>query len=216
MMKSSLRRVPVRLALAFLVMSSLSAGDAPQAPETKRIGIVFMQQVFKNYNYAKDTEERIKQAFTPEQNRIEDEMKRLGELERSLQNNPLKPPGSAQWRKAMMEIEAGKVEVQSMQEDFGKRVKTEEAAFWVNVYNAFQRACKILAEYYQYDMIIAAPDPAISEDAIKAQDPMAIQQEILLRRLQYVHDRANLTGAITELLNQRYVKYQQDPQKNPL
>ncbi|MDR1536124.1 MAG: OmpH family outer membrane protein [Planctomycetota bacterium] len=194
----------------------LAAGEAPQAPETRRIGIVFMQQVFKNYNYARDTEERIKAAFTPEQNRIEDEMKRVEELERALQNNPLKPPGTAQWRKSMMEIEAAKVEIQAMQEDFGKRVKNEEAAFWVNVYNAFQRSCRILAEYYQYDMIIAAPDPAISEDAIKAQDPMAIQQEILMRRIQYVHDRANLTQAITELMNQRYLKYQQDPQKNPL
>jgi Skp family chaperone for outer membrane proteins len=216
MMKFRLWRASALLALAVGSAFHLSAGDAPQAPETKRIGVVFMQQVFKNYNYAKDTEARIREAFTPEQIRIEDEIKRLEELERSLQNNPLKPPGSAQWRKAMMEIEGGKVEVQSMQEDFGKRVKTEEAAFWVNVYNAFQRACKILAEYYQYDMVIAAPDPAISDDAIKAQDPMAIQQEILLRRLQYVHDRANLTGAITELLNQRYAKYLQDPQKNPL
>ncbi len=207
------------LILAGLVLAGWHAamsGEAPQAPETKRIGIVFIQQVFKNYNYAKDTEERIRNAFQPEQQRIEEEMKRIQELERSLQNNPLKPPGSAAWRKSMMEIEAAKVELQAMQEDFGKRVRDEEAAFWMNMYNAFQRSCKILAEYYQYDIIIAAPDPALSEEALKAMDPMAIQQEILMRRVQYVHDRANLTKSITDLLNHRYTQHVQDPQKNPL
>ncbi len=209
----TLRGAVIALALAAVAAGSLWAGEAP---ETKRIGIVFIQQVFKNYRYAVDTEKRIKDAFQPEQKRIEDEVARIQEMERALQNNVLKPPASAAWRKSMMEIEAAKVEVQAMQEDFGKRVRTEEAAFWMNMYNAFQRSCRILAEYYNYDMIIAAPDPALSEEAVKAMDPMAIQQEILMRRVQYVNDRANLTNAITELLNQRYTKHLQDPQNNPL
>lgn len=192
-----------------------AAGEAAQAPKTERIGIVYIQQVFKNYAYARDTEARIRSSFQPEQTRIEGEITRIQELERALQNNPLKAPGTAQWRKSMMEIEAAKVEVQAMQEDFGKRVRDEEAAFWMNMYNAFQRACKILAEYYNYDIIIAAPDPALSEEAIKAMDPMAIQQEILMRRVQYVHDRANLTVSITELLNHRYAEHQRDPSRNP-
>ncbi len=213
-----MRILTSRGALVALIALAVSAGSlaAGEAPETKRIGIVFIQQVFKNYKYAIDTEARIKEAFQPEQNRIEEEIRRVQELERSLQNNPLKPPGGAAWRKSMMEIEAAKVEIQSMQEDFGKRVRSEEAAFWMNMYNAFQRSCRILAEYYQYDMIIAAPDPALSEEAVKAMDPMAIQQEILMRRVQYVNDRANLTNAITELLNQRYAKHLQDPQANSL
>jgi hypothetical protein len=65
-------------------------------------------------------------------------------------------------------------------------------------------------------MIIATPDPALSEDVVKAMDPMAIQQEILMRRVQYVHDRANLTSSITELLNHNYTKYLQNPTANPL
>ncbi len=206
--------------LAGMVLAGWTAGHAgeaaAQAPETKRIGIVFIQQVFQNYQYAKDTEERIRTTFQPEQTRIEDEIKRIQELERALQNNPLKPPGGAPWRKSMMEIEAAKVEVQAMQEDFGSRVRDEEAGFWMNMYNAFQRSCKILAEYYNYDIIIAAPDPTLSEEAVKAMDPMAIQQEILMRRVQYVHDRANLTKSITDLLNHRYQQYQADPQNNPL
>lgn len=213
-----MRICQAKCALFALILSLSCAGlsTAGEAPETKRIGIVFIQQVFKNYRYALDTENRIKTAFQPEQQRIEDEIRRIQELERSLQNNPLKPQGSAAWRKSMMEIEAAKVEVQGMQEDFGQRVRNEEAAFWMNMYNAFQRSCKILGEYYNYDVIIAAPDPTLSEEAIKAMDPMAIQQEILMRRVQYVNDRANLTNAITDLLNQRYAKHQQDPQANPL
>lgn len=191
------------------------AGEAPQAPETKRIGIVFIQQVFKNYRYAQDTEERIKATFQPEQMRIEGEIQRVQELERGLQNNPLKPVGSPAWRREMMTIEAAKVEVQAMQEDFGQRVRQEEAAFWKNMYEAFQRTCKILAEYYNYDIIIAAPDPVLSEEALKAMDPMAIQQEILMRRVQYVHDRANLTLSITEVLNHRYNEHLRDPNRNP-
>ncbi len=195
-----------------------AAGEpaAQQAPKTERIGIVYIQQVFKNYNFAKDTEERIKQKYQPDQTRIEGEIARVQEMERALQNNPLKAPGTATWRKSMMEIEAAKVEVQAMQEEFGKLVREEEAAFWMNMYNAFQRACKVLAEYYNYDVIIATPDPALSEDVVKAMDPMAIQQEILMRRVQYVHDRANLTSSITELLNHNYTKYLQNPTANPL
>ena len=203
------------LALAALSVGSVFAGEAPQAPETRRIGIVFIQQVFKNYQYAKDTEDRIKAAFQPEQQRIEDEIKRIQDMERALQNDPLKPAGSQQWRKRMMEIENLKVDVQAMQEDFGKRVRNEEAAFWMHMYNAFQRSCLIIADYYKYDVIVAAPDPTLSEEAVKAMDPMAIQQEILMRRIQYVNDRANLTKAITDLLNQRYQKHLQDP-NNPL
>lgn len=201
--------------LTVSTMGSVNAGEAAQAPKTERIGIVYIQQVFKNYGYARDTEARIRSSFQPEQTRIEGEITRVQEMERALQNNPLKAPGTAQWRKSMMEIEAAKVEVQAMQEDFGKRVREEEAAFWLNMYNAFQRACKILAEYYNYDIIMAAPDPALSEEAVKAMDPMAIQQEILMRRIQYVHDRANLTVSITELLNHRYAEHQRDPSRNP-
>lgn len=205
----------IAVCVGVALSGTASAGEAAQAPKTERIGIVYIQQVFKNYAYARDTEARIRSSFQPEQTRIEGEISRIQELERALQNNPLKAPGTAQWRKSMMEIEAAKVEVQAMQEDFGKRVRDEEAAFWMNMYNAFQRACKILAEYYNYDIIIAAPDPALSEEAIKAMDPMAIQQEILMRRIQYVHDRANLTVSITELLNHRYAEHQRDPSRNP-
>jgi Skp family chaperone for outer membrane proteins len=199
---------------AFGMLPAL-AGEQ-QAPEVKRIGVVYIQQVFENYKYATDTEARIKATFTPEQSRIEAEIARVQEMERGLQNNPLMAPGSAQWRKKMMEIEAAKLEIQSMQEDFGMRVKNEEAAFWMNMYNAFQRECKILGDYYKYDIIMATPDPALSEEAVKAQDPMAIQQEILMRRVQYSSEQANLTPSITELLNARYAQHLQDPQRNPL
>jgi len=214
-----MRMVKSRLAAAALALiafgaSSLEAGEQ-QAPQIKRVGVVFIQQVFKNYNYARDTEERIKAAFQPEQQRIEAEVGRINQMERDLLNNPLKPQGSAPWRRSMMEIEAAKVEVQAQQEEFGKKVREEEAHFWMNMYNAFQRSCKDLAEHYDYDIIIAAPDPALSEEAIKALDPMAIQQEILMRRIQYVHSRSDLTKSITDVLNQRYTFHLQDPQKYP-
>ncbi len=212
-------RVIVKMLCAAALLMTVSAavaGEQQQAPEVKRIGIVYIQQVFKDYQYAKDTEARIKSTFQPEQARIEGEIARVQEMERGLQNNPLMAPGSAQWRKRMMEIEAAKLEVQAMQEEFGRRVRDEEAAFWMNMYNAFQRACKILGDYYQYDIIMAAPDPAISEEAVKSQDPMAIQQEILMRRIQYASERANLTPSITELLNARYQQHLQNPQANPL
>ncbi|MDR1613120.1 MAG: OmpH family outer membrane protein [Planctomycetota bacterium] len=203
-------------ALAFAMAGVLGAGEQIQVPETRRIGVVFIQQVFKNYEYAKATEDRLRTTFMPDQQRIEAEIVNVQEMERALQNNPLTPSGSAQWRRKMMEIETKKVEIQSMQEEFGKRVRDEEAAFWQNMYNAFQRACRILAEYYKYDIIIAAPDPALSEEAVQAMDPMAIQQEILMRRIQYVNDSANLTKSITDLLNHRYQQHLQDPQKNSL
>ena len=216
MRKFLLKLCVAAIAVAGLSMLPADAGEAAQAPETRRIGIVYIQQVFKNYQYAKDTEERIKSAFQPEQQRIEAEIARVQEMERSLQNNPLKAPGSAPWRKSMMEIEGAKVEVQSMQEEFGRRVREEEAAFWTNMYNAFQRACRVLGDHYQYDIIIAAPDPALSEEALAAKDPMAIQQEILMRRVQYVRDTANLTLSITTVLNHQYQKHLQDPANNPL
>lgn len=209
--------VPACVVVAMALAQTVAcAGEAPQVPKTERIGVVYIQQVFKNYRYAQDTEERIRAAFQPEQTRIEGEISRVQEMERALQNNPLKPPGSSQWRKSMMEIEAAKVEVQAMQEEFSNRVREEEAAFWMNMYGAFQRTCKLLGEYYNYDIIIASPDSDLSEDAIRAKDPMAIQQEILMRRIQYVNDRANLTLSITELLNHRYREHLSDPNKNPL
>lgn len=215
MSKLTVRVLAVVFAVAGCAASGF-AGEAAQAPKTERIGIVYIQQVFKNYNYARDTEERIKTKYQPEQQHIESLITQVQNKERALSNDPLKVPGTPIWRKAMMEIEGEKVEIQAMQEEFGKKVREEEAAFWMNMYNAFQRSCKVLAEYYNYDVIIATPDPALSEEAIGAMDPMAIQQEILMRRVQYVHDRANLTSSITELLNHNYTKYLQNPTANPL
>ncbi len=201
---------------AVLSVTAANAGEQQQAPEVKRVGIVYIQQVFKNYKYATDMEERMKATFQPEQTKIETAMAGVQQKERELRDNPLMAPNSPQWRKKMMEIEGDKLEIQSMQEEFGTRVRQEEAAFWMNMYNAFQRACKILGDYYSYDIIMAAPDPSLSEEAVKAQDPMAIQQEILMRRVQYASERANLTPSITELLNARYAQHLQDPQRNPL
>ncbi|MDR3210802.1 MAG: OmpH family outer membrane protein [Planctomycetota bacterium] len=212
--------VPIAFALLTLfgiVTTPSQAGEAaPQAPETKRIGVVFIQQVFLNYQYIKDTGDEIRNTFQPETQKIDAEIQRIGEQERALQNNPLKPQDSPAWRKSMMEIQSARVDVQSMQEDFARRLREQEASLWQNAYNAFQRACKLLAEYYKYDIIIASPDPAISEEAMKAMDPMAVQQEILMRRIQFVDDKANLTKSITDLMNHRYQQYKQDPQKNPL
>ena len=137
-------------------------------------------------------------------------------MERDLQNNQAMPPGSPQWRKRMMEIETAKLEVQTMQGDFGSRVRQEEVTAWKNMYDAFQRACQLLGGYYEYDIIMTAPDPALSEGATQAQDPMAIQQEFLMRRIQYASVRANLTPTVLELLNARYAQHLQDPQRNAL
>ena len=213
---SKLQYAALCAVLTVISLGSALAGEAQQAPETKRIGVVFMQQVFQNYQYAKDTEERLKSSFMPESDKLEAEVRRIQEMERALQNNPLKPANTPAWRRSMMEIETAKVEAQGMQEEFARKIREEEAAFWNNMYTAFQRACRILAEYYQYDIIIAAPDPTLSEEVVKALDPMAMQQEILMRRIQYVHDRANLTKSITDLLNHRYQQYLADPQKNTL
>ena len=211
----------LKLCIGVFVVTMIGAAAAgepaqAQAPETKRIGVVFIQQVFASYQYARDTEARIKSKYQPDQQKIEAEDRHMQEMVESLRNDPLKPPGSQAQRKAMMEIEQKRLDIQAMQEDFIKRVREEEAAYWQNVYNAFQRACKIYAEYYQYDIIIASPDLNLSEDAIKANDPMAIQQEILMRRIQYVQERANLTKPISDLLNHRYQQYLKDPQKNSL
>ncbi|MCC8179546.1 MAG: OmpH family outer membrane protein [Planctomycetes bacterium] len=203
-------------ALLVAACSVISAGETPQAPEARRIGVVFIQQVFKNYNYARDMEERMKATYLPEQQRIEQEMARITEMERALQNNPLKPPGGNPWRKSMMEIEAARVELQSMQEEFATRVSQEEAALWLNMYNALQRSIKTIGDAYSYDLIIASPDIAISEEAVRSQNPMAFQNEIMMRRIQYVKDSANLTRVVTDLLNHRYRLNQQDPNANPL
>lgn len=207
------------LACAVVVAMGLgaaAAGEAQQWPETKRIGVVYFENVFTNYNYAKDTDERLNQTYQPERQKIQDEIQRIQEQERSLQNNPLKPQGSPAWRKSMMEIETAKVELQANSEEFVRRFSEENSALVNTMFGAMQRACRVVAEYYKFDIIIIAPDPNLSENSVKALDPMAIQQEILVRSIQYVSERANLTKQVTDVMNHRYQQYQQDPNKNPL
>ncbi len=194
----------------------VAAGEPARAPETRRIGIVFFEQVIKNYKYAQDMEERMRATYTPEQERIEAEIGRIQELERGLQNNPLKPQGGAPWRKSMMEIESAKLEVQAMQEEFARRASEDEAAFWQAVYTAFQRACRTMAEHYQYDIIFSSPDMELPEPVLNSKNPMVIQEQIMLRRVQYVSVPANLTKAVTDLLNYNYQQHLQNPQTNPL
>lgn len=207
----------VALGLALnAALGAALAGEAPQWPETKRIGVVFFEQVFKNYQYAKDTEERLRTSYQPEEQKLEAEANRIQEMERALQNNPLKPQGSPAWRKSMMEIESAKVEAQSFQEEYVRRFREENAVFWQNMFVAFQRACRVVAEYYKFDMIVTAPDPGLSEEGTKAMDPVAVQQEFLMRNVQYVNERANLTKSVIDVMNHRYQQYLQDPNKNPL
>jgi Skp family chaperone for outer membrane proteins len=201
-------RKSVVLAIALLVASlSVNAGEAPRAKYIPTLGVVKIQEVFKDYQYAKDQEAKIKASLKPQEDELVALQGKMKTRIEALKNNPMMRPNSKPWEIEMLEIKKMEVEFKDMQQTFNRMRRKHMAEYYRTVYAHFQAAIKKYAEYYKYDLIITAPDTELTPETDNDEDsPVALQNEILMRRVQYISKYVDITGPIIELMNTEYQK----------
>jgi len=190
------------LALAVLV----GAEAAPVAPAPSRLGVVRIQQIFKDFQYARDQETAIKEEFKKAEAEIENLKKQIKEKTDALRTDPLTGPGSKRFKLGMLKIKELEVELEDKTEEFAKMRRRRMAEFYRSVYEKFQKAVQDYAAKQGLDVVITAPDTALSEESSESDSPIAIQNEILLRHVQYIGQACDITKQVIDLMNANYAK----------
>lgn len=194
------RIVGIALLIA-CIGSTVSAGE-----ESRRllVGVVRIQQIFKDFKYAQDMEKSIRVEFEKEEKEIKSLEEQMKTKMEDLQNDPLIRPGGTKFKLGRLEIERLKVlrddKVAKFRQDTAKRM----AEFYREIYKRFRVAVNKYADHYKYDLIITAPDPELSDGTDAGNNPQAVQNEILLRRVQYVGSSTDVTKPVIELMNRIY------------
>lgn len=189
------------LLVAALVAAGMAFG-APRATagEGAKVGVIRIQQVFKDYVYAREMEKKIKESFAHDEKQIQDLQRQIQQLKEELQANP--EPSGALARERILQIQIFEVRLEEKVRRYRKFSRARMAEFWRTVYKDFQQAVNILASQQRYDIIITAPDIDLSEEVGRSDAPEAIQNEILLRYMQYISPRVDLTDQVIQMMNQ--------------
>ncbi len=185
----------------------LLAADSP-ANRPMRIGVVRVEVVFKEYQYAKDQEAKIKSEFNREKAVIDGLKKQIKTRLDRLRNDPLTPHGSKEWKLGMLEIEKLKIRLEDRQRKFNRDVRKRMAEFYRSIYEDFRAVVQAVGQKYQYDLIITSPSPELSKDGPAANNPEGIRTEILLRRIQYIGKKqgVDITAFVIQEMNKVYAK----------
>lgn len=206
----------MKYALPGLVLAtSLLLPAALRAGETKRriplIGVVRIQQVFKDYAYAREQENKIKEEFKGQEEEIKTLKGKIEKKQQALAGNALMRRGSLAWKLEMLEIQRMRLLIEDKMNAFKKATRERMAGYYVNVYAHFRKAVDDYAKHYKYDIVITAPDRDLSKETEESGAPEAVQNEILLRRVQYISVSVDITKPIVELMNARYKKSKSAP-----
>jgi len=194
---------------------SQEAKDALTRP--MRIGVVRVQDVFKDFQYARDQEQKIKDEFTKQKEQIEALKNQIDEKTQHLRHDPLIRPGSKKFLLERLEIQRLEIELEDMRKQFEQEVRKRMAEFYRSIYDQFRTVVLAVGEKYQYDLIITAPSPDLSKEGEGADNPEAIRTEILLRRVQYIGKRqgVDITDFVVQQMNDRYAKMKKAGTVNP-
>jgi Skp family chaperone for outer membrane proteins len=187
-----------------LALAALLLAPAASAGEGARIGVVRIQEVFTNYKYATDMEGKIKDAFKSDEEEIKELRAKIQMSQEEIVNDPLVERGSLKWKLAMIEIERNKAILEDKLEQFKKSTRRAMANFYRTIYHDFRQAVQRYGDQYKFDLIVTAPDKELSSESEGGDSPMAIQNEILLRSVQYISKRSDITPQIVQYMNALY------------
>ncbi len=177
--------------------------QAPAYP-LPRVGVVRIEEVFRQIDYIKEQEQVLRQEYEQDRARINSLQQQITEKQTELRQNPLITPQSPRFRKGMLEIQLMQVDLEEQYQQLRESLSKDTAEFWKSVYLQFQLAVKGYAEHYQLDLVITAPDAELAELEEREETPDRIQQQILMRRVQYLSPRIDITPQIIEMMNKEY------------
>ncbi len=180
----------------FLTPAATDAGEL-------QVGVVRIQQVFKRYEYAIKQEKAITESFKPEREQIKRMEADIRERVNKIRGSDMQmlPPDSPILQEKQLEIRILEVRLNNKLKQLQKLQRHRMAEFWRSVYTEFRKAVDAIATRHGYDLIITAPDADLSAESRDSSAPESIQNEILLRNIQYIGKRIDLTDAIVEYMN---------------
>ncbi|MCX7935969.1 MAG: OmpH family outer membrane protein [Planctomycetota bacterium] len=152
----------------------------------------------------------MKEEFKKSEAEIENLKKQIKEKTDALRTDPLTGPGSKRFKLGMLKIKELEVELEDKTEEFAKMRRRRMAEFYRSVYEKFQKAVQEYAAKRGLDIVITAPDTELSEESSEADSPIAIQNEILLRHIQYIAPTCDITKDVINLMNANYAKTPKD------
>jgi Skp family chaperone for outer membrane proteins len=121
-------------------------------------------------------------------------------------------PESAQYKQKMEELNTAvltfNVQVR-MQEEKTNR-ETKESGY--RLYGKIRDACKEIAEQKKIDLVLAERRPEIDIEKLTAEQ---VQQALSQMDVMYKNDKADITGAVTALLNKKYLEAGGTPSTQP-
>jgi Skp family chaperone for outer membrane proteins len=194
-------------AMLAVVAMAAQAGEpaaAPAAGGPTKVGVVRIQQIFKDFQYAKDQESLIKAEFKKSEDAITALKDQIDEKRKHVQNDPLIGPGTKKYKLEVLKIEEMKVELEDKLEEFRKERFKRMAEFYRSIYERFQKAIADYATRRGFDLVVTAPDTDLSKEAEESDSPVAIQNEILLRHVQFIGPACDITRDIVDLMNAMY------------
>ncbi|MBN2711223.1 MAG: OmpH family outer membrane protein [Planctomycetes bacterium] len=188
---------------AFAFLSQVSFAAEGQAPVAQKIGVIKIEQVFKEYKFAKEMETSIKKEFENDEKEMKDLDAQIRDKMDKLRNNPLIRPGGKSFKLGMLEIERLKIELDDKRATFKKESGKRMAESYKAIYEDFRLAVTNFAKHNKFDLVITAPDPELGTEDDSA-NPQAIINEIVLRRVQFVSENVDITKYIVDYMNQIY------------
>lgn len=197
-MRNDLRVLGVFVWLACLATTAHAQGVA--APPLK-VGIIRIQQVFQNYTFAIEQEKAIKEGFQQQQDEINALGEQIKKEKDALVADTTTDRNSAVWQEKILKIQILEVRLKDKLERFQKMSRHARAEYYRSIYADFRRAVDTIAKRDQFDIIITAPDTELSKEVLENDSPMAIQNEILMRQMQFISPRVDITQAVTDQMN---------------
>lgn len=208
----------IRTSRVFFALAVLLAAQTVFAAEKPNplIGVVRIQEVFDEYKYAAEMENSIKDDAAQAQQEIKALKEQMKEKMEELRSNPMIKPGGTQFKLGMLEIERMKVVLDDKQAKYRKDFAARRAEFFRTIYAHFRKAVTEYAKYHKYDLIITAPNPDLSPESEDADSPAAIQNEILLRRVQFIGATTDVTAPILQFMNTRFETWKKNGRNGSL
>ncbi len=197
-----MQKFGVLLVAAVAILMSVSA----RAEEARalRIGVVKIQDVFKEYKFAKVQEEKIKASFKGEEDSIDQLEKEIRAAQDKLSRDTLIERNSAAWKLQALEIQKKQITLDEKKQRFAKMTRQAMAEFYRSIYKDFRKVVELYSKEYKFDLVITAPETELSDDSEKSDSPLAIQNEILMRRVQYISPSVDITKQIIASMNNMY------------
>jgi Skp family chaperone for outer membrane proteins len=184
----------------------LRAGEGRPDYPLPRVGVVRIEAIFDQLDYIREQRQRLEQAYAQDQAEIKRLQETIEARVAELRDNPLITPQSLRFQKEKLKIDEMRLDLEDRMRRFSSEVSKDRAEFYKSVYQQFQRAVNSYAQHYQLDLVITAPNPELSSEVEEADNPDRIQQEILMRRVQYLSPRVDITPQIIQMMNEEYQK----------